>query len=59
MAEEKRKRKKKTAENPWEKLLKRMEEKLNEHEKRQTQRERDTTQLMSAAPTPLEKQKAP
>jgi len=37
MAEEKRKRKKKTAENPWEKLLKRMEEKMKEREKRQKQ----------------------
>ncbi len=37
MAEEKPKRKKKPVENPWEKLLKRMEEKLNEREKRQKQ----------------------
>ncbi len=37
MAEEKRKRKKKATENPWEKLLKRMEEKLKEREKRQRQ----------------------
>jgi len=37
MLEEKPKRKKKKPENPWEKLLKRMEEKLNEREKRQKQ----------------------
>ncbi len=37
MTEEKPKRKKKTAENPWEKLLKRMEEKVKEREKRQKQ----------------------
>ncbi|BAD77548.1 hypothetical protein GK3263 [Geobacillus kaustophilus HTA426] len=37
MAGEKPKRKKKTAENPWEKLLKRMEEKVKEREKRQKQ----------------------
>lgn len=59
MPEAKPKRQKPKRENPWEKLLKRMEEKLNEYEKRQTQRERDTTRLMSAAPTPLDKQKAP
>ncbi|AGT33609.1 hypothetical protein M493_17000 [Geobacillus genomosp. 3] len=59
MPEAKPKRKKTKPENPWEKLLKRMEEKLNEREKRQTQRKRDTTRLMSAAPTPLDRQKAP
>ncbi|KQB91774.1 hypothetical protein GGQ77_001786 [Geobacillus thermodenitrificans] len=38
MPEEKRKRKKKKPENPWEKLLKRMEEKLKERETRQMRR---------------------